>query len=714
MNNTQNTIKLFTDLIASKLKLPKNGIHNTIKLIEEGSTIPFIARYRKEATGSLDEVQLADVAKAYQKLKDLIKRKETILDSIEEQGKLSPGLKQKIKNCWDQVLLEDIYLPFKKKRKTRASIAKEKGLEPLALKIYKQGHESPFSAAKAFLSKEVPDVDQALQGARDIIAEWINENEKTRNRLRGIYRKYAVVKCKVIKKKESEAIKYKDYFDYEEALSKCPSHRMLAIRRAEEDGFLRVKIQPDEVETLSALEKMIVEGSNENALQVKEALADAYKRLLNPSIETEFRKSSKELADKEAIKVFSNNLRQLLISPPLGQKNILAIDPGFRTGCKVVCLDENGDFKHYETIFPHPPQKQKFEAEEILISLIEKYKIEAIAIGDGTAGRETYTLCKGLKMDATIQIIMVNESGASIYSASKTAREEFPNQDVTVRGAISIGRRLMDPLAELVKIDPKSIGVGQYQHDVNQSALKTELDQVVESCVNLVGINLNTASQHLLTYVSGLGPTLAKNIVDHRSENGDFKNRNDLKKVKRMGSKAYEQAAGFLRVKNGDNPLDNSAVHPERYKLVKQMAMEVKVKLSSLLQNEEALSKIDLQNYISGDVGLPTLKDIIGELKKPGLDPRGNVKAFEFHEGIKSIEDLKIGMRLPGLITNITKFGAFVNIGIKSDGMVHISQLANKFVKDPADVVKLQQQVMAKVIDIDLIRKRIQLSLKEN
>ena len=704
---------VFAQIIAKRLDLLPKGTEKVLMLIEDGSTIPFIARYRKEATGSMDEVQIADIFKLYEKLKELQKRKKSILEAIEEQKQLSPELRRKIEASWDSNEIEDLYLPFKKKRKTRASMAKEKGLEPLALAVYEQDNKDPLAAAKNFLSDEVPDVEAALQGARDIIAEWINEDKSYRDRLRALYKKYAIVKSKLIKSKEKEAIKYKDYFDFEQPLSKCPSHRMLAIRRAEEEGLLRVKIEPSAEESLFSLEKMILKNRSNKAKEVKAALHDSYKRLLSPSIETEFRKLAKERADKEAIDVFSNNLKQLLVSPPLGQKNILALDPGFRTGCKLVVIDKNGNLLEHTAIFPHPPQKRVIESQEMVYELVEKHQVEAIAIGDGTAGRESYAFCKALKFSRQLQIIMVNEDGASVYSASKIARDEFPNHDVTVRGAVSIGRRLMDPLAELVKIDPKSIGVGQYQHDVNQNALKTELDQVVESCVNAVGVNLNTASQHLLNYVSGLGPGLAKNIVEYRKENGNFKSRQELKKVKRMGAKAFEQAAGFLRLMNSAHPLDNSSVHPERYKLVKQMAADVRQKIEGLINNVELLDQIDLKKYVNDEVGLPTLKDIIQELKKPGLDPRGEVKAFEFHDKLQSIADLEIGMIVPGIISNVTKFGAFVNIGIKSDGLIHISQLANKFIKDPAEVVKLQDQVMVKVIDIDLERKRIQLSLKD-
>jgi len=705
--------KIFSQLIASKLNLRNEGVYQTIHLLEDGATVPFISRYRKEATGSLDDSAISNIALALKKLKDIHSRKETILKSIEEQEKLTPQLRIRIEATWDLAKLEDIYLPYKKKRKTRGTMAKEKGLEPLADIIYRQGNEDPNKLAKKFLNKEVSNNEEALQGARDIIAEWINESEQVRSRVRQVFRKSASIQSKMVKGKEEAGAKYKDYFKFEQLLTKCPSHRLLAMRRAEDEGILKLKIQPLDEDALDAIEKIVVKNRSMNAKEVALSMQDSYKRLLCPSIETEFRNLSKEHADKEAIQVFGENLKQLLLSPPLGQKRILALDPGFKSGCKLVCLDERGDLLHYENIFPHPPQNKSYEAKESIIYLVEEHQIEAIAIGNGTASRESMALCKSISFNREIEIILVSEAGASVYSASKIAREEFPNQDVTVRGAISIGRRLMDPLAELVKIDPKSIGVGQYQHDVNQNMLQENLDHVVANCVNAIGINLNTASKHLLTYISGLGPQLAQNIVDFRTENGSFKNREQLKKVKRMGAKAYEQSAGFLRITKAKNPLDSSAVHPERYKLVNRIAKELKTDISTLVQNEALIDKINLDKYIDEKTGLPTLRDIVKELKKPGLDPRGKVKAMEFHKGLKSIEDLNIGMIVPGLITNITKFGAFVNIGIKQDGMIHVSELANKFVKDPAEIVKLQQHVQVKVLEVDLKRNRVQLSLKQ-
>lgn len=700
------------NLIAERTQLAKHRVQNVIGLLGNGATIPFIARYRKEVTGSMDEVQIAAIQQEAKKLNDLAKRKDSILNSIEEQGKLTDPLRQRIEACFDMTALEDLYLPYKRKRKTRASAAREKGLEPLADQIFSQRNNNVEQLAAAYVNDEVPSVEEALQGARDIIAERINEDEKVRNRVRSIFRREAMITAKVARGKKEEGAKYQDYFEFSELLKKCPSHRLLAIRRGEEEGFLRVSIGPEEEEVLFQLEKMLLRGYGEATEQVKLALHDGYKRLLSPSIETEFRNISKEKADEEAIKVFAENLRQLLLAAPLGQKRVLGLDPGYRTGCKVVCLDENGDLLHNTTIYPHPPQSDAFMAKKTLMELADKFSIEAIAVGNGTAGRETMQLCRKIEFKRRLEVFMVNEAGASIYSASAVAREEFPNQDVTVRGAVSIARRLMDPLAELVKIDPKSIGVGQYQHDVSQSLLKESLDRVVESCVNAVGINLNTASKSLLVHVSGLGPTLAQNIVDYRSENGTFTARSMLKKVPRMGEKAYEQCAGFLRVRAAKNPLDNTGVHPESYPIVKQMAKDLGCTVKDLIQQASLREQIDLKKYVSDTVGLPTLRDILSELAKPGLDPRGTAKSFEFAD-IKSIEDVQVGMVVPGIVNNITNFGAFVDIGIKESGLVHVSQMANRFVKNPLDVVSLQQQVSVRVMDVDLKRKRIQLSMKE-
>lgn len=704
---------VYINLIADRLSIAFKKVKNTVDLLQEGATIPFISRYRKEVTGSLDEVQIGEIQSELKKLTELDKRRATILKSIEEQGKLSDELQKRIENCWDATVLEDIYLPYKQKRKTRASVAKAKGLEPLAQTIFEQNNDNVEALAADFITEEVATIADALQGARDIVAEWVSEDEKARNKLRHAFKKEAAVKSKVARGKEEEGSKFKDYFSFEEALHKCPSHRLLAIRRGEDEGFLRVSIRPDEEMALYHLEKYFIDGNGESATQVKTALKDSYKRLLTPSIETEFRQSSKEKADKEAIDVFAENLRQLLLAAPLGQQRVLALDPGYRTGCKVVCLDESGALLHNSTIYPHPPQSDQFGAMQEVSHLVNKYKIEAIAVGNGTASKETMNFCKGIDFGMPIEIFLVNEAGASIYSASSIAREEFPDHDVTVRGAVSIGRRLVDPLAELVKIDAKSIGVGQYQHDVNQTLLKESLDRVVESCVNSVGINLNTASKHLLTYVSGLGPTLAQNIVNYRNEHGLFKSRKELKKVARMGAKAFEQSAGFLRIKAPKNLLDNTAVHPESYHIVEQMAKDQNCKIDDLIQKSELRQQINLKKYTTDAIGLPTLNDIMQELAKPGLDPRGKAKAFEFAQGINSIQDLNVGIVVPGIVTNITNFGAFIDIGIKHDGLVHISQLANKFVKNPADVVTLQQHVQVKVIDIDVKRGRVNLSMKD-
>jgi len=701
-------------LIAEELQLSLKKVNSTVSLLKDGATIPFIARYRKEATGSLNEVDISDIQVQLKKFEELEKRKETILKAIDDQGKLTDDLRRRIEDTYNPTILEDIYLPYKKKRKTRATVAREKGLEPLANFIFSQKNNAVGKEAEKFLTDDVPNIEEALQGARDIIAEYINEDAVARNKVRYSFEKDATIRSKVVKSKMEAAAKYKDYFEFEQPLNRCPSHRVLAIRRAEDEGLLRVYVAPDEENTLYHLERHFLEGNGPATEQVKLALEDCYKRLLQPSIETEFRNSSKELADTDAIEVFVENLRQLLLSPPLGQKRVLAIDPGFRTGCKTVVLDESGTLLFNSAIYPHPPQSDQLGAVRSVKDWVKKYNIEAIAIGNGTAGRESLALFQNVDYGKPIEVFMVNESGASIYSASEIAREEFPNQDITVRGAVSIGRRLMDPLAELVKIDPKSIGVGQYQHDVNQTKLKDSLDRTVESCVNSVGINLNTASKHLLTYVSGLGPVLAKNIVNYRTENGSFSSRSQLKKVPRMGEKAFEQAAGFLRIKDAKNPLDNTAVHPESYKVVKQMAKDLNASVEDLIQNESLRKKIDLRKYVTEKIGLPTLTDILKEIEKPGLDPRGDAKSFEFAKNIQTIEDLQVGMVVPGIINNITNFGAFVDIGIKQGGLVHISELANKFVKNPADVVSLNQQVKVKVLEVDIQRGRVQLSMTLN
>ncbi|TLV03002.1 Tex family protein [Dyadobacter luticola] len=700
-------------LIAQQSSISEKQVRNTIQLFEEGATLPFISRYRKEATGGLDEVQIGAIKDFWQKQLEVEKRREAILKSIEDQGKLTPELKKKIEGVFSLTELEDIYLPYKQKRKTRASIAIEKGLEPLAKLIFAGNERDPEARTASYLNDQVANVQEALQGARDIIAEWINENQDARSRIRNTFQRGAVITAKVKKKKEEEAIKYKDYFDFSEPLSRIPSHRLLAIRRGEEEGFLSVDISPDEEQALEALDRLFMKGTEACKDQLEDAIADAYKRLLKPSIETEFSNLSKEKADLAAIQVFTENLRQLLLASPLGQKNVLAIDPGYRTGCKVVVLDSQGNLLADQVIYPFDKVN---EATARVSDLIKKFKIEAIAVGNGTAGRETEDFVKkvleasGQSQD--IGLFMVSEQGASIYSASEVARDEFPDKDVTVRGSISIGRRLMDPLAELVKIDPKSIGVGQYQHDVDQNSLRNALDTVVESCVNSVGVNLNTASKHLLRYVSGLGPALAQNIVDFRAKNGNFKSRQQLLKVPRLGSKAFEQAAGFLRIENGVNVLDNSAVHPERYDLVEKMAKDAGATVKDLMQKQELRKTIRPEKYISDTVGLPTLKDILAELEKPSRDPRSEMKKFEFDSSVRKPEDLKVGMVLPGLVTNITAFGAFVDIGVKQDGLVHVSQLADKFVKDPNEVVKLQQQVQVRVTEVDLARKRIALSMK--
>lgn len=699
--------------ISALLSLKDWQVENTIKLLEEGATIPFISRYRKEQTGSMDEVQVSDTKKLLEKYKELDKRREAILKSIDEQEKLSPELKEKIEQADSLAELEDIYLPYKPKRKTRAVKAIENGLEPLAKILMAQKEMNVERRAEQFINDNVATADDALQGARDIIAEWVNENARTRNIVRHIFKRNAYISSKLVKGKEEEGIKYKDYFEYEEPLHRCPSHRLLAMRRGEDEGFLKLKIAPERDEVIEKIKEQYIKGYYDVSQQVELAIEDAYKRLLEPSIENEFRASSKEKADLEAIKVFTDNLRQLLLASPLGQKRVLAIDPGYRTGCKVVSLDEQGNLLHNETIYPHPPQKDTKMAAKKITSMVEMYKIDAISIGNGTASRETEHFIRNLKYNRDIQVYVVSEDGASVYSASKIAREEFPEYDVTVRGAVSIGRRLMDPLAELVKIDPKSIGVGQYQHDVDQNMLKSSLDEVVESSVNMVGVNLNTASKHLLTYVSGLGPQLAQNIVEYRKENGAFKSRSSLKKVPRLGDKAFEQSAGFLRISNAQNPLDNSAVHPESYHVVEKMATDLNCSVEDLIKDDTKRKQIVLEKYISEKTGLPTLKDIVQELAKPGRDPRQQIKVFEFSKDVFTVEDLKVGMELPGIVTNITNFGAFVDVGVKQDGLVHISQLANRFVSDPNEVVKLHQHVKVKVIEVDLGRKRIQLSMKE-
>lgn len=701
--------------ISYELNISAQQVKATAQLLEEGATVPFISRYRKEATGSLDEVQVAAIRDRLEQLKELDKRREAILKSIEEQGKLSPELKKAIEAAETMARLEDIYLPYKPKRKTKASVAKEKGLEPLATLIFAQQLSQVNQEAIKYLSeeKEVLTTEDALQGARDIMAEWINEDAQLRGKIRTLFLHEGVFSCRVIAGKEAEAAKYKDYFDWSEPIKNAPSHRVLAMRRGEKEGFLLLDALPEEITALALLEKEILQPlQNEAVAQVKIAIKDAYKRLLKPSIETEIRLQTKKKADEEAIRVFAENLRQLLLGAPLGEKVVLALDPGFRTGCKLVCLDAQGQLLHYETIYPHEPQRQAAAAGATVKSLVGKFSVQAIAVGNGTAGRETEAFVKSLGLPKSIQLILVNESGASIYSASEVARNEFPDLDLTVRGAVSIGRRLMDPLAELVKIDPKSIGVGQYQHDVDQNALKNSLDDTVISAVNKVGVEVNTASKELLAYVSGLGPVLAQNIVEFRREFGPFKSRTQLKKVPRLGEKAFEQAAGFLRIRNASHPLDQSAVHPERYELVEQMAKDLKTSVQQMMSSEELRTKIVLQNYVSETVGIPTLQDIVEELAKPGRDPRAEFEVFEFQEGVNSMADLKVGMKLPGIITNITAFGAFVDIGVHQDGLIHLSHLADRFIKDANEVVKVAQQVEVTVLEVDIARKRIALSRK--
>lgn len=699
-------------LVAKKLGLHEWQVENTIRLMDGGATIPFISRYRKEMTGSLDEVQLMHIKDEYDRLKELDARKDVVIKSIKEQEKMTPELRQKIDASVTMAELEDIYLPYRPKRRTRATIAREKGLGPLAVLIMDQKENDPALKAEAFLNDDVATVEDALSGASDIVAEWISEDEKARKQLRYLFEKEAVIYSKVVKGKETEGIKYSDYFDWSEPLKKCPSHRLLAMRRGEDEGFLRVSVEPNEVNALEMLNSIFIKGRNASSVIVGDAVKDSWKRLLSSSMETEFRNISKEKADIEAIAVFADNLRQLLLGSPLGEKNVLAIDPGFRSGCKIVCLDKQGNLIHNEAIYPHPPHNETAMSIKKILSLVNAYKIEAIAIGNGTASRETEDFIKWVKFEKDIQVFVVSEAGASIYSASKTARDEFPDYDVTVRGAVSIGRRLMDPLAELVKLDPKSIGVGQYQHDVDQQKLQKSLDDVVMSCVNAVGVEVNTASKHLLTYVSGLGPQLAQNIVDYRTENGPFNARKELLKVKRMGEKAFEQSAGFLRIRNAGNPLDSSAVHPESYHVVEKMSKDLGCDVKELITDENKRKEIKLDHYITPVTGLPTLKDIMDELAKPGRDPRSKIKEFSFAD-VHTMEDLITGMVVPGIVTNITKFGAFVDIGIKQDGLVHVSNMSKNYITDPSTVVKLHQHVMVKVLAVDTERKRVQLSMKD-
>lgn len=704
----------YVEILGQETSLEAWQIERTIELLKQGATVPFISRYRKELTGSMDELQITVVRDRLHQLEELDKRRESILNSIAEQDKLTPELEKQITEATTMAVLEDLYLPYRPKRKTRAIMAIAKGLEPLATDIFRQHNFDLQMTVLSYInpSKEVPDAETALAGARDIIAEWINEDARARQRIRKLNERKGVLSCKVVKGKESDGRKYESWFDWSEALSKAPSHRILAMFRGENEGFLKVGIAPDEEEALALLERLFVKGNNEATRQVSEALKDSYKRLMAPSMETEMRQLYKRKADEEAIKVFAENLRQLLLSPPLGQKNILAIDPGIRTGCKLVCLDKQGDLLHNETIYPHAPHHQRRESAAKILNLVNAYNIEAIAIGNGTGGRETEEMIRKIRFPKDVMAVMVNESGASIYSASSLAREEFPDYDVTVRGAVSIGRRLADPLAELVKIDPKSIGVGQYQHDVDQKLLKNSLDDVVVSSVNAVGVEVNTASKELLTYVSGLGPVLAKNIVEYRSEHGPFFERETLKKVARFGAKAFEQAAGFLRVNQSKNPLDKSAVHPESYHIVDAMAKDLGVDVNQLMESDALRKQIVLEKYMTDKVGLPTLKDILAELAKPGRDPRKEIEFFEFDKSVNHIEDLKPGMKLPGIITNITAFGAFVDVGVHQDGLVHISQMADKYVSNPSEVVSLNQKVMVTILDVDLARKRITMSMK--
>lgn len=707
-------IKTYANIIAKKLNLNARYVENTLQLLEEGCTIPFISRYRKERTGNMDEVQIAAISEANDKLKDIDKRKETVVKTITEQGKMTDELQRRIEDCWDANELEDIYMPFKPKRRTKAQMARELGLEPLSVILMMQRESNPEAAAKRFVKEGIKDVAAAIKGAQDIIAETVSEDERSRQQIRSAFRREAIISSKVVKAKADteEAAKFSDYFDFSEPLKRCSSHRLLAMRRGENEGILRISISADDEGCIDRVKRFFVRGYGRCSSLVGEAVEDSYKRLLKPAIETEFANLSKEKADEEAINVFTENLRQLLLSAPLGQKRVMGVDPGFRTGCKVVCLDEQGNLLHHEAIFPHPPVNKPQQAAQQVEKMVERFNIEAIAIGNGTASRETTAFIKSLHFNHDVKQFVVSEDGASVYSASKTAREEFPDEDVTVRGAVSIGRRLMDPLAELVKIDPKSIGVGQYQHDVDQTKLKKSLDLTVESCVNTVGVNLNTASQHLLTYVSGLGPTLAKNIVEYRKENGAFTSRAQLKKVSRLGPSAFEQCAGFLRIPGAKNPLDNSAVHPESYKIVEQMAKDCHCTVSDLIKDKKKRESIDIKRYITDTIGIPTLTDIIKELEKPGRDPREQIEAFEFDKNVTTVDDLMEGMILPGIVTNITNFGAFVDVGVHQDGLVHISQLADRYVSDPTQVVKLHQHVKVRVVEVDRKRNRISLSMK--
>ena len=706
---------IFSQLISKSLGISERQVGSTLDLLGEGCTIPFISRYRKEATGGLDEVQVAAISDALERLTEIEKRKATILSTIESQGKLTDQLRKRIEDSWDATELEDIYMPFKPKRKTRAEVARQKGLEPLAQFLLLQTNGDVKQKAHAFVDEEkgVKDEDDALKGAMDIIAEMVSEDERARNAVRNNFRHDAVITSKLVKGKEEEGQKFRDYFDFSERLSRCASHRLLAMRRGEAEGVLRVSISGDDEICMERLERQLVRGRSEASSYVADAVADSFKRLLKPSIETEFANLSKELADKEAIRIFVRNLEQLLMSAPLGQKRVLAIDPGFRTGCKVVCLDAEGNLLHNEAIYPHPPRSERTQAGNKIWTLIKQYKTEAISIGNGTASRETEAFIRGLGLPQSVQVFVVSEDGASIYSASKVAREEFPDYDVTVRGAVSIGRRLMDPLAELVKIDPNSIGVGQYQKDVNQTELKKSLDQTVVSCVNKVGVNVNTASKHLLTYISGLGPTIAQNIVDYRAQNGAFTSRRQLLKVPKLGPKAYEQSAGFLRIAGGKQPLDNSAVHPESYHIVEQMAKDQGCSVAELMGDKALRQKVDIRRYVTDTVGLPTLEDIMAELDKPGRDPRQQLKVFEFSSEVKELSDVREGMVLPGIVTNITNFGCFVDVGVHTKGLVHISELADRFVKDPTEVVSLHQHVEVRVLGVDLERGRLQLSMKK-
>lgn len=707
-------MNLFAKRISDLLNINIKYVDNTLELLDSGCTIPFISRYRKERTGGLDEVQITQIYELNERMKETAKRKETIIKTISEQGKLTPELEKRINECWEPEVLEDIYMPYKPKRRTRAQVARENGLEPLATIIMLQRDNAPETTARKFINENVKSEEDAIKGALDIIAENVSEDERSRSQLRNAFRRGAIITSKVIKSKADtdEAAKYSDYFDFSEPLKRCSSHRLLAMRRGEKDGILRVSISADDEECVEKLKRLFVRGYGRCSTLVGEAVADSFKRLLKPSIETEFATLSKENADSDAIAVFAENLRQLLLAAPLGQKRVMGIDPGFRTGCKVVCLDEQGNLLHHEAIFPHPPRNEQIEASTQIKEMVKKYGVEAIAIGNGTASRETDRFVKTLGLADSIQVFTVSEDGASVYSASKTAREEFPDKDVTVRGAVSIGRRLMDPLAELVKIDPKSIGVGQYQHDVDQAKLKKSLDLTVESCVNSVGVNLNTASKHLLTYVSGLGPTLAQNIIDYRTANGAFSSRSQLLKVPRLGPSAFEQSAGFLRIPDAKNPLDNTAVHPESYKIVEKMAKDCGCSVAELIKDKDKRKSIRLDRYVSEKVGMPTLTDIMAELEKPGRDPREQLEEFEFDPNVSTPDDLVEGMVLPGIVTNITNFGAFVDIGVHQDGLVHISQLADRYVSDPTQVVKLHQHVMVKVIEVDRRRNRISLSMK--